>query len=111
MDGRGHGSVGGQAKAVRIRLLGSFSVSVGTRTVRQDAWRRGKAANLVKLLALASGHRLHREQLMDALWPGLGRSAASNNLRQAHHAARRVLGLDPDSSPYLVSEHEALALC
>ena len=28
-----------------------------------------KARELVKLLALADGHRLHREQAMDALWP------------------------------------------
>jgi predicted ATPase/DNA-binding SARP family transcriptional activator/DNA-binding CsgD family transcriptional regulator len=112
MSERGHGSVGGDAETVRIRLLGGFRVSVGDRTVRRDSWRMRKAASLVKLLALASGHHLHREQAMETLWPGLGRRAASNNLRQALHAARRTL--DPDligGSRYLASEGESLVLC
>jgi predicted ATPase/DNA-binding SARP family transcriptional activator len=112
MSERGHGSVGGDAEAVRIRLLGGFRVSVGDRTVRQDSWRMRKAASLVKLLALAPGHHLHREQAMETLWPELGRRAASNNLRQALHAARRAL--DPDSAigyRYLASEDESLVLC
>src|SRR5829696_2742847 len=112
MSERGHGSVGGDAETVRIRLLGSFRVSVGDRTVRQDSWRMRKAAGLVKLLALAPWHHFHRGQAMETLWPGLGRRAASNNLRQALHAARRAL--DPDSpvgSRYLASEDESLVLC
>ena len=75
---------------MRIGLLGRFSVSVGDRKVDQSAWRLRKAASLVKLLALAPGHRLHREQAMDLLWPELGLRAASNNLRQALHVARRT---------------------
>jgi len=71
-----------------------------------------KAASLVKLLALAPGHHLHREQAMETLWPELGRRAASNNLRQALHSARRAL--EPDSlvgSRYLASQDESLVLC
>ena len=49
---------------------------------------------LVKLLALAPGHRLHREQLLDALWPELDPVAAANNLHQVVHVARRALGAD-----------------
>jgi predicted ATPase/DNA-binding SARP family transcriptional activator/DNA-binding CsgD family transcriptional regulator len=80
--------------------------------VRQDAWRLGKAANLVKLLALASGHRLHREQLMDLLWPDLGLRAASNNLRQALHVARRTLHPDPAvASCYLSLSGGQLMIC
>jgi predicted ATPase/DNA-binding SARP family transcriptional activator/DNA-binding CsgD family transcriptional regulator len=97
-------------KAVRVWLLGGFRVSVGSRTIAQDAWRLRKAANLVKLLALAPGHRLHREQAMNLLWPDSGRRAASNSLRKALHTARRTL--DPDAgSRYLVSEGESLVLC
>ena len=77
-------------EAIRIRLLGGFQVSVGSRTIEEGAWRMRKAASLVKLLALAPGHHLHREQAMETLWPELGRRAASNNLRQALHAARRA---------------------
>jgi hypothetical protein len=53
-----------EPEAVRIGLLGSFRVSVGSRTLGEDGWRLRKAASLVKLLALAPNHRLHREQVM-----------------------------------------------
>lgn len=79
---------------VRLRLLGDFSVWVGSRAVGEGAWHLRKAKSLVKLLALAPGHRLHREQVMDLLWPDLGRMAASNNLRQALHTGRQAL--EPD---------------
>ena len=97
---------------VRLRLLGDFSVWVGSRAVGEGAWRLRKAASLVKLLALAPRHRLHREQVMDLLWPDLGRRAASNNLRQALHTARHALETDsPAGSRYLASEEESLVLC
>ena len=100
----------GKPEAVRVRLLSGFSVSVGHRTLREDVWRLRKAAALVKLLALALSHRLHREQVMEALWPDLGMRAASNNLRQTLHAARQAL--DPAAgSRYLASQGESLVLC
>src|SRR5829696_5005823 len=100
----------GRSEAVRVRLLGGFRVSVGPRAITQDAWRLRKAAALVKLLALASGHRLHREQAMDLLWPDANRRASSNSLRSILHAARKIL--DPTmGSRYLASEDETLVLC
>src|SRR5215203_1395788 len=80
--------------ATRVWLLGGFRVSVGARTIEESAWRLRKAAAIVKLLALSPGHRLQREQIMDILWPHLGRQAAANNLRRTLHAARKALGSD-----------------
>ena len=96
---------------MRVWLLGGFKVSVETRTIEEGAWRLKKAANLVKLLALSPSHRLHREQAMDTLWPGLGIRAASNNLRQTLHSARRTL--EPDrvaDARYLSSQDKQLTL-
>ncbi len=102
---------GERPKALRVWLLGGFRVSVGSRTIKEGTWRLRKAASLVKLLALAPDHRLHREQAMDLLWPDLGRTAAFNNLRQALHTARRAMGPDPlAGSRYLASEEESLVL-
>ena len=42
---------------------------MGDRRVAADAWRLRKAKTLVKLLALAGGHRLHRDALVAVLWP------------------------------------------
>jgi DNA-binding SARP family transcriptional activator len=79
---------------MKIRLLGGFGVEVGGTAVPADTWRHRRAAELVKLLALAPGGRLHREQAMDALWPDLGPEAGAANLRKAIHFARRALGRD-----------------
>ncbi len=49
-------------EALRVRMLGGFSVGVGFRTIGQDEWHLRRAAALIKLLALAPNHRLHREQ-------------------------------------------------
>src|SRR5215210_6173683 len=81
----------GKREAVRIRLLGGFWVSVGSRTVEENEWRLKKAGSLVKLLALAPGYRLHREQVINLLWPDLESEAAANNLHRTLHFARRVL--------------------
>src|SRR5918993_1742984 len=97
---------------VRLGLLGDFSVWVGSRAVAEGAWHLRKAKSLVKLLALAPGHALHREQIMDLLWPELGKRAASNNLRGSLHAARTALASDPTvASRYLASKEERIALC
>jgi DNA-binding SARP family transcriptional activator len=98
------------AEVVLVWLLGRFRVSVGSGTIQDDAWRRRKAAALIKLLALALDPRLHREQAMETLWPNLGRKAASNNLRQAIHATRNALH-PVTGSRYLESENESHVLC
>jgi predicted ATPase/DNA-binding CsgD family transcriptional regulator len=97
---------------VRVWLLGGFRLSVGPWTIQRDKWRSRKAAALFKLLALAPGHNLHREQVMEALWPNSAKQAASNNLRQVLYAARRVLDPASDShKSYLSLEDEHLVLC
>jgi DNA-binding SARP family transcriptional activator len=97
---------------MRVWLLGGFRVSVGRRIIEGNAWHLRKAAALVKLLALAPDHRLHRERAMDLLWPDLEKKTASNNLRQALHNARRTLASDAGAGArYLASEEESLVLC
>ena len=75
-----------------VRLLGGFQVEVDGRPVPSEAWRHRRGADLVKRLALAPQHRLHREQLMEGLWPELGAEAAAANLRKAIYYARQSLG-------------------
>ena len=87
----GYGLSVAEPVPLRIDLLGGFRVAIGARAVPAGAWRRSKAAGLVKLLALAPAHRLHRERAMEALWPELGADAAAANLRKAVHYARRAV--------------------
>lgn len=93
---------------LRVELLGGLRVSVGRRRIPDTEWRLRKPAGLVKLLALARGHRMHREQVMDLLWPGLDPQAAGANLRKAVHHARRVLDSE-EGTRYLVSTLDTLS--
>jgi DNA-binding SARP family transcriptional activator len=82
-------------------------VEVAGRPVAAGAWRHQRGADLIKLLALSPGHRLHREQVMDILWPELSSDAAGANLRKATHYLRRALGT-PEP---VVVEASMVALC
>jgi DNA-binding SARP family transcriptional activator len=77
---------------VQLDLLGQFRVSVDGRATTAADWRRTRSVALVKLLALAKRYRLHREEVMEALWPDLPPDAAAANLRKAIHFTRRALG-------------------
>lgn len=98
---------------VRIFLLGGFSIDVDGVEISVDAWTRRSAASLVKLLALADDHRLHREQVIDALWPDALVEEAGPRLHKAAHYARRALAatvpaeVDPRS---VVLRNEFVAL-
>ena len=74
-----------------IHLLGPFRVLVNGKPVEGRRWARRKPKLLVKLLALQPHRRMHREQLMEALWPGLDPEAAANSLNKAIHMARHAL--------------------
>src|SRR5919202_3993421 len=101
-----------QLDVLRIRLLGGFRVTIGSRTLEPEAWRRTKACTLVKLLALAPDHRLHREQLLATLCPDSTPSSALNPLHQVLPAARRAFDAVPsEAASYLQFQGEWLTLC
>ncbi len=83
-----------EAPSLTIRLLGPFELFVGDAPVSAERWPRRKPKSLVKLLALQPRRQLHREQIIDLLWPDADFDAATNNLHKAIHAARRAL--EPD---------------
>ena len=93
------------AAEVHVALLGGFSVTVNGQPV-PDRWRLRKAKTLVKLLALAPRHRLHRDVVSERLWPDAEPEAASNNLHQTLHQLRRKIG------PTLIAlTDDIVALC
>jgi len=75
-----------------LTLLGDFRADIDGRPVPRDAWRQGRAAALIKVLALAPRHRLTRDDVIEALWPGVSPEAGGVNVRKAVHFARRALG-------------------
>ncbi|MDN5918359.1 MAG: AAA family ATPase [Pseudonocardia sp.] len=91
---------------MRIELLGGFRVLVDGAAVPDAAWRRRRPAELVAQLALASGRRLHRDAVVEALWPELDGKAGLANLHKAAHLARRAV----DSIGAVVLEADQVCL-
>ena len=90
---------------LRITLLGGFRVWVHSRLIPDETWKRRKVQALVKLLALTSRHCLHREQLMELLWPDAEMESARNNLRQTLHLARQIFKSEANAGPGILIDH------
>lgn len=71
----------------------NFSVAVGDRAIPDGRWRLKRAADLVKMLALAPRHRLPRDRVVEAFWPESDPDSATTNVRKVAFHARRALGL------------------
>ncbi len=78
----------GADNRLSVWLLGGFRVAVGSRKIDTSAWRLRRAGALIKVLALAPGCRLHREQVIEALWPDADLRSAGNSLHQAFFLAQ-----------------------
>ncbi|HET6939872.1 MAG TPA: AAA family ATPase, partial [Nocardioides sp.] len=92
---------------VDVRLLDGFSVAVDGVAVAAADWHLRKSSELVALLALAPGARLHRERVVDALWPDLTVDRALPRLHKAVHFARKALASAPG---VLEVRHDAVGL-
>ncbi|SRR6266568_1255106 len=75
---------------VLVRALGPLEVVVGRTPVR--SWGGSRARTVFEYLLLH--HRpVHREVLMELLWPGYPRRSARNNLNVCMYGLRRALDL------------------
>jgi DNA-binding SARP family transcriptional activator len=98
---------------LRVSLLGGFRVERVDDIHSQPDWPRRSAKTLTKLLAVHPAHALHREQIIDVLWPEADVDSALNSFGKALHVARRVLepGLDRwQDSSYLQLADSVLVL-
>ncbi len=87
--------------AVRLQCLGGFGLAVESREL---GWRtlRPRVRSLLMLLALHHGRPLHREQLVDVLWPDATLAAGVRSLQVAVSAIRHCLvagGLGEEALP------------
>ncbi|WP_172383082.1 hypothetical protein [Streptomyces sp. MNP-20] len=108
-DGRGSGArqddgaAGAGAGPLHLYLLGGFRAERPHGVPPAARWPRPGARTLVKLLALAPGHQLHREHVMAECWPHAELDAALRNLRVALHTARHAL--EPELRPRAASSY------
>ena len=74
----------------RLQLFGSFRLEIGGEDIDVSAIRP-RVRTLLYLLALDVGRPVHRETIMEALWPGSDPGAAARSLHVAVATLRRVL--------------------
>jgi len=76
--------------SVRLTCLGAFSMTVDGREVD---WRslRPRARSLLMLLAARHGQAVHREELVDSLWPDLSLPSGIRSLQVAVSSIRHCL--------------------
>ena len=76
---------------LEIHLLGPFRIHVDGQAVDERRFARRKPKLLIKLLSLQPHHQLHREQVIEMLWPDAPPDSGNNNLHKTIHMARHAL--------------------
>jgi DNA-binding SARP family transcriptional activator len=86
---------------VAVRTLGGFLVTRNGEPVPLAQWQSRKARTLLKILVARRGQPVHREELIELLWPGEDPERTSSRLSVALSTLRGVL----DPGKHLDPEH------
>jgi DNA-binding SARP family transcriptional activator len=99
-----------EAPAARlvIRCFGPFEVLQNGHKIPPEAFRRRRALELLKILILQRGVPVHRDQLVEQLWPGAAAGSGANRLHGVVSALRSTIeaGRSKRSSHYIVCRED-----
>ena len=78
--------------SLRFHTLGTFTAEVGGRLISTKDWGRDKTIQLIQFF-ITSRHRkgLHKEQIIDRLWPDVDMNQGSRDYKVAHHGINKTL--------------------
>ncbi len=100
----------GADEGVRVATLGGFAVVVDGSAVPVSAWQSKVARDVLAMLVANRGKAVHREVLMDRLWPEDDPTKAANRLSVALTTIRNVLDPGRARSSGLVTDRDTVAL-
>jgi DNA-binding SARP family transcriptional activator len=93
-----------------VHSLGAFEVWRGDIRIRSMEWQREKARKLFQLLMINQNEWLHRDQIIDRLWPDLPQDAAIRDFKVALNALNKAL--EPNrpkgENPFFIVRNENL---
>jgi DNA-binding SARP family transcriptional activator len=100
-----------EALRISITSFGGFRLEIDDRVVDLTEVR-ARARSALRLLAMQAGQMVHREKLIEALWPGLTPAAATRNLQVTISALRGLLdrACGPGGPALLVRSDSAYGL-
>ena len=78
-------------QALQIFVLGRFGVAARGRDLAVENWERKQALILLKYLVAHLGHPVHREALIEHLWPDVDESHGRERLKVTVYFLRRQL--------------------
>ena len=84
---------------MKINLFGEFRVQRGEELIEGEEWRGQKPRSLLKLLLTQPGQPFSRDEIVEALWPGVSPEAADRRLRITVSLLRRALEPDLERGP------------
>jgi DNA-binding SARP family transcriptional activator/tetratricopeptide (TPR) repeat protein len=92
-----------------LTCLGDFNLVLrGTKVNLGEV--KPRVRSLIRLLALHTGRAVHRETLIEALWPGGTGSTGTRNLQVAVSAARQLLERTESGTAMILREGDAYRL-
>ncbi|MFQ5547611.1 MAG: BTAD domain-containing putative transcriptional regulator [Woeseia sp.] len=80
-----------QHRTLQIFTLGGFGVVMAGRSIDMGKWKRKKAVTLLKYLITQLDRPVHRERLLDCLWPDVDASRGWGRLKVTMYYLRREL--------------------
>ncbi|MET0967423.1 MAG: AAA family ATPase [Nakamurella sp.] len=80
----------GQNPTIKVRCFGGFSFEIDDVAI-DLAELRPRARALLRLLAVSPDRAVHRERLVDALWPGVDLTVGTRRLQVALSSVRQLL--------------------
>lgn len=89
---------------IEVDLLGRFAVRLDGVELEPTSWKLTHPRQLLQLLCLQPGHQMHRDLVLEYLWPNGETKASSNRLYHTVHVLRGLLQpakRDVQASPLL----------
>lgn len=91
--------------SLMVYCLGTFRVYQNNQPIKK--WCGNKAKSIFKYLVVHRGQPIHREALMELLWPDVEPESARRNLYQAIYSLRKTLQTDdPEFSHILFEDNQ-----
>jgi DNA-binding SARP family transcriptional activator len=93
---------------LRLHTLGGFRAYRSAEEIAPTAWGREKAVHLFQLLVTQRRRPLHKEEIIERLWPALSPEAGDRDFKVALNAIYKTLEpeREPRSPPRFVRRHD-----
>lgn len=96
---------------LRIFTFGRFGIVAGNKALAVESWTRKQALTLVKYLVTHSGKEVHRERLMECLWPGEDEDRARDRLKVVMYFLRHQIRRAGVKKEIITTTSKGYALC